>query len=55
MTDGMMEMRREKESDGGGTYMEFTKNRNGSVGEKLYFQLTGTRIVYSNIKAEVED
>jgi len=35
--------------------MEFTKNRNGSVNDKLYFQLTGTRIVYSNIKAEVED
>jgi len=55
MTDAMMEMRREKESDGGGTYMEFTKNRNGSVGEKLYFQLTVKRIVYSNIKSEVED
>lgn len=56
MTDGMMEMRRQKESDGGGTYMEFTKNRNGEVANKLYFQLTGTQIVYSNIKeAEVED
>jgi DNA repair protein RadA/Sms len=52
MTDGMMEMRREKE---GGTYMEFSKNRNGSVGDKLYFQLTGTQIIYSNIKASVEE
>jgi len=55
MTDAMMEMRREKESDGGGTYMEFTKNRNGSVGEKLYFQLTGTRIVFSELREKVED
>lgn len=56
LTDAMMEMRREKESDGGATYMEFTKNRNGSVANKLYFQLTGTQIVYSNIEEiEVED
>ena len=54
MTDGMIEMRRAKGSDGGGTYMEFTKNRNGSVGEKLYFQLSGTQIVYSAIE-EVEE
>jgi predicted ATP-dependent serine protease len=55
LTDGMVEMRREKESDGGGTYMEFTKNRNGSVGEKLYFQLTGTQIVFSELREKVED
>ena len=50
-----MSRRRRKERDGGGTYMEFTKNRNGSVGEKLYFQLTGTRIVFSELKEKVED
>ena len=56
MTDGMMEMRRESNRDGGGTYMEFTKNRNGDVANRLYFQLTGTQIIYSNLKAvEVED
>jgi hypothetical protein len=56
MTDGMMEMRREAERDGGGSYMKFSKNRNGDVENKLYFQLTGTQIVYSNIKAaEVEE
>jgi predicted ATP-dependent serine protease len=54
LTDGMMEMRREAPSNGGGTYMEFTKNRNGEVANKLYFQLTGTRIVYSNIRAVEE-
>ena len=50
----MMEMRRESDRDGGGTYMEFTKNRNGIVGDKLYFQLTGTQIIYSNIRAVAE-
>lgn len=54
LTDGMMEMRREAPSNGGGTYMEFTKNRNGIVGNKLYFQLTGTEIIYSNLKAVKE-
>ena len=54
LTDSMMEMRRESDRDGGGTYMEFTKNRNGIVGEKLYFQLTGTQIVYANLKAVEE-
>lgn len=54
MTDALLEVRREKESSGGGTYLEFTKNRNGKIENKLYFQLTGTQIIYSNIK-EAED
>jgi hypothetical protein len=33
----------------------FNKNRNGMVDKKLYFQLTGTQIVYSNIEAEEEE
>ena len=53
MMDAAAEMRREKESDGGGTYIEFTKNRNGNVGVKCYYQLTGTQIIYSNIEAPV--
>lgn len=55
MMDSMMEIRRESEQDGGGTYLEFTKNRNGNVNDKLYFQLTGSQIIYSNIKARVEN
>lgn len=55
MVDASAEIRREKESDGGGTYIMFNKNRNGMVEVKLYFQLTGTQIVYSNIKAVEED
>ena len=55
MVDAAAEIRREKESNGGGTYIMFNKNRNGMVDVKLYFQLTGTQIVYSNIEARVEE
>jgi predicted ATP-dependent serine protease len=55
MVDAAAEIRREKESAGGGTYIMFNKNRNGMVDVKLYFQLTGTQIVYSNIEARVEE
>jgi len=54
LVDAAAEIRRESVSQGEGTYIEFTKNRNGSVNERLYFQLTGTQIIYSNIKA-IED
>lgn len=54
LTDGAMEMKRESNEAGGGTYMEFTKNRNGEVANKLYFQLTGTQVIYSNIRAVAE-
>ena len=55
MVDAAAEIRREKESSGGGMYIEFTKNRNGKVENKLYFQLTGTQIVYSNVEVEEEE
>ena len=55
MMDAAAEIRREKENDGGGTYIEFTKNRNGNVGIKLYFQLTGTQVIYSNMEARIEE
>jgi predicted ATP-dependent serine protease len=55
MVDAMGEMRRDKESDGGGTYIEFSKNRNGHVAVKLAYQLTGSSIVYSNMEARVEE
>lgn len=56
MMDAMGEMRRMSERDGGGTYIEFTKNRNGNVNVKLFYQLTGTQIIYSNLedKADTE-
>jgi DNA repair protein RadA/Sms len=49
LTDGMLEMRRESERMGGGTYMEFTKNRNGEAGQRMSFQLTSTNIYYGPV------
>jgi len=46
MTDGMLEMRRESERDGGGCYLMFNKNRNGNVNKKLSFQLSNSKIDY---------
>ncbi len=44
LVDAMMELRKEDESNS----IEFSKNRNGSVNEKLFFQLNNTSITYSN-------
>ena len=49
MTDAMLEIRRESDRDGGGTYLEFTKNRNGSVNQRLSFTLSNTQINYGMI------
>ena len=49
MTDATLEMRRESERDGGGIYMEFTKNRNGLVGKKLMLDLNTNNIHYKHI------
>ena len=46
MVDAMMEMRREAERDGGMSYMMFSKNRNGMVEQKMYFELSNSKIVY---------
>ncbi len=46
MTDGMLEMRRELERDGGGCFMMFNKNRNGNVNKKLSFALSNNKIDY---------
>jgi DNA repair protein RadA/Sms len=49
LTDAMGEMRRESERDGGGTYINFTKNRNGVVDNKMYYELNNNKIVYGSI------
>jgi|TARA_R110000796_G_scaffold93095_1_gene197516 DNA repair protein RadA/Sms len=49
MTDAMLEMRKESDKDGGGTYLEFTKNRNGSVNQRLSFSLMNSKIEYGMI------
>jgi hypothetical protein len=42
-------MRRESERDGSGTYINFTKNRNGLVDNKMYYELNNSKIVYGAI------
>jgi predicted ATP-dependent serine protease len=52
--DAMGEMRRESERDGGGTYITFTKNRNGNVGIKFGYQLENGNISYGVLNEEVD-
>jgi hypothetical protein len=52
--DAMGEMRRESERDGGGTYITFTKNRNGNVGIKFGYQLEQGTISYGVMREEVD-
>jgi len=49
MTDAMMEMRRRSDRDGGGTYITFTKNRNGDVGMEFGYDLQNDHIYYGTI------
>ena len=49
MTYAMLEMRRESERDGGGTFMSFTKNRNGNANNKLSYELSNNRIEYGMV------
>ena len=53
--DAMGEMRRESERDGGGTYITFTKNRNGNAGMKFGYQLSNNEISYGVIREEEID
>ena len=49
LVDSFGEMRRESERDGSGTYINFTKNRNGLVDNKMYYELNNSKIVYGNV------
>ena len=49
MTDAMMEMRRRSDRDGGGTYMNFMKNRNGNVDMKFGYELQSDHIYYGEV------
>lgn len=55
LTDAMMEMRRESEKNGGGTYIEFSKNRNGNVNIKFGYQLQNDSIYYGTLVNTEED
>ena len=54
MFDAMGEMRKESEKDGGGTYIMFSKNRNGNAGIKFGYQLSNNSIDYGTVINEVE-
>ncbi len=51
----MGEMRREAERDGSGTYINFTKNRNGLVDNKMYYELSNSKIVYGEVVVNEEN
>jgi predicted ATP-dependent serine protease len=54
LVDSHMELRRESERDGGATYIEFTKNRNGQAGIRFNYQLTNNEIQYGTLTEESE-
>jgi len=49
MMDALLEMRKETDRDGGASYIIFTKNRNGVVDQKSYFELSNSKITYSRV------
>jgi len=46
ITDAHMEIKRYSDSDGGGTYIMFSKNRNGAAGIRYDFRLGSNHITY---------
>ena len=54
ITDAHLEMKREGEREGGGTYLMFTKNRNGQAGVKFTYQLSNNEIYYGQVVDETE-
>lgn len=55
ITDAHMEMRRESDRDGGGTFITFSKNRNGQAGIRFGYQLTNNEIQYGTLVEEQEE
>lgn len=49
ITDAHMEMKREREQDGAGTYIVFSKNRNGAAGVRYNYRLGASTISYDVI------
>lgn len=54
ITDAHMEMKRDSERDGGGTYIMFSKNRNGQAGLKFTYQLSNNDIYYGTLVEDEE-
>lgn len=55
ITDAHLEMKRQSEREGGGTYLMFTKNRNGQSGIKFSYQLANNDIYYGQVTEEGEE
>ena len=55
ITDAHLEMKREGQREGGGTYMIFTKNRNGQSGIRFSYQLNNNEIHYGQLVEEKEE
>jgi DNA repair protein RadA/Sms len=54
LTDAALFLRRESERDGGGTYMEFEKNRNGNA-DRMTYDLSNSSIKYGSISQRIEE
>jgi DNA repair protein RadA/Sms len=54
LTDAALFLRRESERDGGGTYMEFEKNRNGNA-DRMTYELSNSSINYGSISQRIEE
>jgi predicted ATP-dependent serine protease len=55
MFDAMANMRKESERDGGGTYIQFSKNRNGNASLKMKYELTNNSIEYYMVEDIIEE
>lgn len=55
ITDAHMELKRDSDRDGGGTYIMFSKNRNGQAGIKFSYQLNNQDIHYGTLVEEREE
>lgn len=55
ITDAHLEMKREGVKQGSGTYLIFTKNRNGQAGIKFSYQLSNDSIYYGQIVENEEE
>ena len=54
MFDAMGEMRKNSDRDGGGTYITFSKNRNGNAGIKFGYELNESTIYYGTVVDETD-
>ena len=55
LVDAMMEMRQRSDRDGGGSYMNFMKNRNGLTNVELSFELNTNTITYGSLRVREEE